>query len=81
VHTMHELYVESLNVPNVDPAAVASVDTTVKFHDETVRDSETLGLEDPKSIEDLVKDDIGCSHDATVVDDGSEKANVESVTE
>ncbi|MCI60981.1 hypothetical protein A2U01_0082237, partial [Trifolium medium] len=78
---MHELYVESLVVPNVDPAVVTSDNTTVKFLDETVKDSETLALEDPKSIEELVKDDVGCSHDANVVDDGSEKASVESITE
>ncbi|MCI56488.1 hypothetical protein A2U01_0077739, partial [Trifolium medium] len=53
----------------------------VKFLGETVKDSETLGLEDPKSFGNLVKDDGGCSHGANVVDDGSEKANVESVTE
>ncbi|MCI86586.1 hypothetical protein A2U01_0107867, partial [Trifolium medium] len=51
-----------------------------QFVDETVKDSETLGSEEPKSVEDLVKDDVGYSHDANVVDDGSEKANVESVT-
>ncbi|MCI50724.1 hypothetical protein A2U01_0071968, partial [Trifolium medium] len=48
-YTMHELYVESLVVPNVDSAAVTSDNTIVKFLDETVKDSETLGLEDPKS--------------------------------
>ncbi|MCI51364.1 hypothetical protein A2U01_0072608, partial [Trifolium medium] len=32
-------------------------------------------------IGDLVKDDRGCSHDVNVVDDGSEKANCDYVTE
>ncbi|MCI88514.1 hypothetical protein A2U01_0109801, partial [Trifolium medium] len=40
---MHELYVESLDNPNVDPAAEASATATVKFPDETVKESETLG--------------------------------------
>ncbi|MCI56871.1 hypothetical protein A2U01_0078122, partial [Trifolium medium] len=77
----HELYVESLNVPNVDPAVVASAGTTVSLSDEFVKSSETLDLGDPKSDVNLGKDDLDCSDKANIVDDGSEKANVESVTE
>ncbi|MCI60973.1 hypothetical protein A2U01_0082229, partial [Trifolium medium] len=80
-HTMHELYVESLVVPNVDPAVVSSVDTPVNLSGKFVKSPETLGLGDPKADVNLGKNDLGCSENAYVVDDGSEKANVESVTE
>ncbi|MCI98178.1 hypothetical protein A2U01_0119481, partial [Trifolium medium] len=42
---------------------------------------ETLGLGDPKSDVNLGKDGLGCSENANVVDNGSEKTNVKSVTE
>ncbi|MCI33623.1 hypothetical protein A2U01_0054840, partial [Trifolium medium] len=48
-HTMHELYVESLEVSNVDPVTIASDNATVSLSGEIVKSDETLGLEDPKS--------------------------------
>ncbi|MCI80604.1 hypothetical protein A2U01_0101875, partial [Trifolium medium] len=46
---MHELYVESLEVSNVDPVTIASDNATVSLSGEIVKSAETLGLEDPKS--------------------------------
>ncbi|MCI23292.1 hypothetical protein A2U01_0044471, partial [Trifolium medium] len=79
--TMYELYVENPVVPNVDPDVSASVNITMNSTSETPREVDTLGLEDPKSTVNLGKDDLGCSDNANVVDDGIEKANVGSVTE
>ncbi|MCH81159.1 envelope-like protein [Trifolium medium] len=80
-HTMHELYVENLDKPNVDPIVDTSINNTVISTVEIVKDSETLGLENPKSTENLGKDDLGCS-DGNKVDDGaSTKAMSDSVLE
>ncbi|MCI72726.1 hypothetical protein A2U01_0093990, partial [Trifolium medium] len=57
-----------------------SVNVTMNSTSETAREVETLGLEDPKSTVNLGKDDLGCSDNANVVDDGFENANVGSVT-
>ncbi|MCI53835.1 hypothetical protein A2U01_0075082, partial [Trifolium medium] len=78
---MHEMYVESLVVPNVDPAAVITDNTPVNLSGEIIKNSETLGLGDPKSDVNLGNDDLGCSDKANVDDNDSENAGVGSVTE
>ncbi|MCI64947.1 hypothetical protein A2U01_0086205, partial [Trifolium medium] len=59
---MSELYNENLDMSDVKPIAEASATTTVNLSDETVKESETLGLENPKSIENLGETVLGCSN-------------------
>uniref|UniRef100_A0A392NZF0 Uncharacterized protein n=1 Tax=Trifolium medium TaxID=97028 RepID=A0A392NZF0_9FABA len=80
-HTMHELYVESLDDSNVDPVVVTSVNTTVNLSDEIVKGSETLSLENPKPAENLGEIDLGCSDVNKEVDGAPTKATNESVME
>ncbi|MCI19061.1 hypothetical protein A2U01_0040216, partial [Trifolium medium] len=65
-HSMHELYVEELDKSDVDPKEDDSVKNFENPNEETVKDSKTLGLENPMSTENLGKTDLGCSNDVDV---------------
>ncbi|MCI84493.1 hypothetical protein A2U01_0105771, partial [Trifolium medium] len=50
---MSKLYNENLDKSDVNSSAEASATATVKFLDETAKESETLSLENPKPAENL----------------------------
>ncbi|MCI47895.1 hypothetical protein A2U01_0069137, partial [Trifolium medium] len=76
-----ELYNENLDKSDVNSIAEASDTATVKFLDETVKESEILSLENPKPAEHLGENDLGCSDVNKEVDGAPTKATNEFVME